>query len=269
MRLRAPIVVRPSTTACGADPRSPAPIRTCGPITAYGPTAHAVGRARRRGDTTAVGWTRGPVGRRDGELDLGDDGVADVDHAAEPPRAARPRRRGHLEAERVAGDDRAAEACPVDAAERRARRLGPASRRAELRERLAQQHPGHHRRAREVAREVRLVGAHELRPDGPDARLDLEDPIDAGGTGSAAGRRAAAASRVCDERPTPSAACSSASRGPAAATGVVELDDLVGDVQRLVGVEQRAARRLEDQRVALLLGRSRARCRRAPRRCRR
>ena len=128
-------------------PRCPAPIRTCGPTTAYGPIAHAVARARRAATRRRSDGRCGPDGCAEPELDLGDHGVGERHDPPEAPdRAAG--QRVHLEPERVARHDGTPEA---RRAARRASATGPSSgdhRGTELCQRLAQQHPGHHRDAR-------------------------------------------------------------------------------------------------------------------------
>src|SRR2546425_1524506 len=57
MRLRAPIVVRPVTTACGPT-IVPAPIRTCGPTTEKAPTSTSAASSA-RASISAVGCRRG------------------------------------------------------------------------------------------------------------------------------------------------------------------------------------------------------------------
>src|SRR5262249_22023981 len=49
---------------------------------------------------------------------------------------------------------------------------------AELRQRLAEQHAGHHRQARKVTRKVRLVGADELGRHAAHAGLHVKDAIE-------------------------------------------------------------------------------------------
>src|SRR5207244_4080216 len=78
---------------------------------------------------------------------------------------------------RVSGHDRPPEPGALD--RKQPQRVGLVDQvRAELDERLADEHAGQNRRAGKMAREVRLVGRHELRPDGPRPGLDLEHPVD-------------------------------------------------------------------------------------------
>jgi len=83
----------------------------------------------------------------------------------------------HLEPQRVSGHHRPPEPGALD--RKQPQRVGLVDQvRAELDERLADEHAGQNRRAGKMAREVRLVGRHELRANGPRPGLDLEHPID-------------------------------------------------------------------------------------------
>ena len=139
------------------------------------PDAHAV-RQLGEGRHHRGGMHLRSARRAHAEVDLRHHGLAHGDEATEAP-AGTARQGRDLEAERVARHDRAPEARPLHAVERDAPVLA-GQRRPELGQRLAEQHPRHHRHAREMAREVGLVGAHELGADGPDARLDLDHLVE-------------------------------------------------------------------------------------------
>ena len=117
-------------------------------------------------------------GRRRGEHHLGDDRLARGRHPAEAPR--RPSvHRHHLEAERVAGQDRPAEASLLHGHDAELLPLPVRHERAgQLRQGLAQHDAGQDGRPGEVAGEIGLVGAHDLHADGAHARLHLEHAID-------------------------------------------------------------------------------------------
>jgi len=96
--------------------------------------------------------------------------------AADTPRARR-RRHLHGEVEHVAGKDRPAKPRALHAREPDVvaftERDG-----AELRQRLAEEHPRKDGGSGKVAREVRLVRRHELHARRPDAELDVQDAVD-------------------------------------------------------------------------------------------
>src|SRR5262249_4701599 len=79
--------------------------------------------------------------------------------------------------EGVARQDGPAEARALHAAERHVVALADGDR-AELGERLAEEHARKHGRAREMPVEVGLVRADELPPDGAHAGLDVHDAVD-------------------------------------------------------------------------------------------
>ena len=192
---------------CSAPMRVCPVMTACGPMRVPGADLHVraddgvrpdldVRREPRRRSTIAVGWMRVAVGSRSSasravhwrrrrcadrahELGLGRDGVVDARLAVKLPQPARlalerhleraarrPAMTGLLEARVVDADevvDQSLVGLVVLGREREDRRG--------LRHRLDDQHAGHHRVVREMAREIRLVDRHVLQRDDALARL--------------------------------------------------------------------------------------------------
>jgi len=114
--------------------------------------------------------------RAHAELDFRHHGLAHGDETAESP-VGTMGQGGDLEAERVARHDRAPEPRPLHAVERHVPVLRGHSG-AELGQCLAEKHARHHWHSGEMPREIGLVRAHELGPDGSDPRLDLDHLVE-------------------------------------------------------------------------------------------
>ena len=262
MRLRAPMRGVAVDHRVRADPRAgaDADVRADHGV---GLDDDAVGRARRRAPPRRVGWTRRPLAAR---------AAANSTSATRAaPSAATPRSR-HGGPPPSAGTSRCSTSPGSTGRRKRARSTPTRRSRAVLRPPTARRAARAPRRGRrpgitgapgKVADEVRLVGADELLADGAAPRLDLEHAVDERPREPGAAVSAGSAVAVTAPYSLPAGFGLEA----ALAAGVVDLHDLVGDVERLVAVEERAARGLEDQRVAVLARRSRAPPRRGPRRC--
>src|SRR6266566_937001 len=244
MRQPAPIVVRPVTTACGPIHES-RPTRTCGPTTAYASTTTPVSSSA-PGATTAVGWMRGPAG-----------GAAANSTSATSagPAVATPRsRQGGPAAVQVTSS----RSVSPGSTGRRKRALSTATRR---RSSSAASRPPSCTRASHSMTPGRTgapgkcpakYGSLALTRFTPTARFP-------GSTSSTRSTRTYGNAR----RPLAPRSgwfvmgalllARAALRPLLVGRGVVELHDLVGHVDRLVIVEERAAGGLEHERVAVLL----------------
>src|SRR3990167_4997372 len=189
MRLSRPMLVWPSTTQC-APMLLPSPMRTCGPITAYGPTVTLSANSA-LASTRAVAWicVMGCSSRHlaHGAHQLGFDrrlaahtgaGLVLVDAGLGALEAG-------LQDQLVARLDHALEAGAVDADEVPHRALvGLLAHRLEgqqrggLRQRLEHQHTRHHRPVRKVAHEERLVDGDVFQRLDAQVLLELEHTID-------------------------------------------------------------------------------------------
>src|SRR5260221_10552105 len=115
---------------------------------------------------------------------LGDQMPLDMRLAEELPHAEPIALLGDVDAQRVAGHPRAAEAGAVDADEIDELAFRAAAQRLNdedgggLRHRLDDQHARHHRALGEVAGEIGFVDRHVLDPDGTRIGDDLDDPVD-------------------------------------------------------------------------------------------
>ena len=169
----------PSTTACGADRSVPAPMRTCGPIDGVGADADAAAELGAARDDGGRMDARRRSGGRSGELDLGD----------QRRRRAWRRRAAATAAPPATPCTSRSSTSPGRTGRRKRARSTPTSRsdvvlarrarRAELRQRLAEEDARDDRRARESGpTKYGSFGADELHADGADARLDLEDAVD-------------------------------------------------------------------------------------------
>ena len=258
MRLRAPMVVRPSTTACG-------PIHVSAADAHVRPDRRRTARcarrrrARRRGATTARRVDARPRRRRQPRTRPRRPRASAVRHdPAEPPAAAPPASASPRAGARRPGSDRAPEARPLDAAQARRPSSSAADAAAPSCASASQSTtPGSTGAPGKWPAKYGSLALTSFVADGAHARLDLERPDRPARTGSAVGGDRCRRDRVLAPATRRRSRLGRA-RLRWLRRRVVQLDDLVGDVERLVGVEERAARRLEHQRVALLLRRSRA-----------
>src|SRR5690606_26075206 len=186
MRLSRPIRVGPWMLQW-APMRVPAPISTPAPTRVNAPM-ETPSPIRADGSITALAWmpaaaSISALGFRAEDLRAGDLLAVDARHAFEQGHVADHALELHAQLQAIARHDHAAElrVVDLDQIEHLAggvgdlRELGQQA--AGLRQRLDHQHAGHHRLARKMALEERLVGGHVLEAADVRPMLELDHPV--------------------------------------------------------------------------------------------
>ena len=246
-------VVRPSTTAC-APTQVSATDPHVGPDDGVRADAHTVrelGARRHRPPSDGCA-------ARTARSSPNSTSATTASPSATIPRkrqTGRAGQRGHLEPERVARHDGTAEPRALHAARARPARRPATTAAPSCASASHSSTPGTTGTPGEVAREVRLVGADELRRHALARRARRSTTRSSEAIREARRLRRAIVARPYGYAATPSASAAPGAGASAAwprlpasssaappAPAVVDLHDGVGDVERLVGVEQPAAR---------------------------